>query len=80
MSFDVAIIGGGISGLATAEVLKRKGHSVVVLERQVNVGGNAQSERIDGFLMDHGPTTVNAALPMATNTQPALVLMIKSVT
>ncbi len=58
---DVAIIGGGISGLATAYTLKRLGLDVVVLERQVCAGGNAQSERIGGFLMEHGPSTVNAA-------------------
>lgn len=64
MTIDVAVIGGGISGLATASELKSKGLSVRVLERQVRAGGNAVSERIDGFLMDHGPTTVNAALPI----------------
>jgi oxygen-dependent protoporphyrinogen oxidase len=60
MTIDVAIIGGGISGLATAYSLKNKGHRVVVLERQHHPGGNAVSERIDGFLMEHGPSTVNA--------------------
>ena len=34
---------------------------MVVLERQVAVGGNAISERFDGFLMEHGPSTMNAA-------------------
>ncbi len=61
MTVDVAIIGGGISGLATAYALKHQGLDVVVLERQAHPGGNAQSERIGGFLMEHGPSTVNAA-------------------
>lgn len=61
MSFDVAVIGGGVSGLATAHALLRQGHRVVVLERQVRAGGNAMSERIGGFLMEHGPSSVNAA-------------------
>lgn len=60
MNVDVAIIGGGVSGLATAFDLKRRGHGVVVLERQAHAGGNAISERIGGFLMEHGPSTVNA--------------------
>lgn len=30
----MAVIGGGISGLATADILKRSGHQVIVLERQ----------------------------------------------
>ena len=63
MTIDVAVIGGGISGLATACELTRQGHSVVVLERQVRAGGNAVSERIGGFLMEHGPSTVTAATP-----------------
>ena len=61
MTVDVAVIGGGVSGLATAYELMTKGHRVVVLERQVRAGGNAISERIGGFLMEHGPSSVNAA-------------------
>jgi len=60
MSFDVAIIGGGVSGLSAAYDLSMRGYKVVVLERQVRPGGNAQSERIGGFLMEHGPSSVNA--------------------
>ncbi len=65
MTVDVAVIGGGISGLATAYGLTRHGHRVVVLERLVRAGGNAISERIGGFLMEHGPSTVTAAAPAA---------------
>lgn len=65
MNVDVAIIGGGVSGLATAYDLQRKGFRVVVLERQARAGGNAVSERFGGFLMEHGPSTVNATAPEA---------------
>jgi len=65
MRTDVAIIGGGISGLATAYELKRRDHRVLVLERQAQTGGNAFSERLGGFLMEHGPSTINAAYPVA---------------
>jgi oxygen-dependent protoporphyrinogen oxidase len=61
MSVDVAIIGAGVSGLTAAHELLRRGHRVVVLERQVRAGGNAISERVGGFLMEHGPSSVNAA-------------------
>jgi len=61
MNFDTAIIGGGVSGLSTAYDLMRRGHRVVVLERQVSTGGNAVSERFGGFLMEHGPSSVSAA-------------------
>jgi oxygen-dependent protoporphyrinogen oxidase len=65
MTVDVAIIGGGISGLATAYALKLQGLDVVVLERQTRSGGNAQTERFGGFQMEHGPSTVNAAITAA---------------
>lgn len=65
MMIDLVVIGGGISGLATAYELTRHGHRVLVLERQVRAGGNAISERIGGFLMEHGPSTVTAAASTA---------------
>ena len=65
MTLDVIVIGGGVSGLATAQALMARGYDVAVLERQVNAGGNAISERFDGFLMEHGPTTFNASVPEA---------------
>ena len=66
MNFDVAVIGGGISGLTIAYDLHRCGQRVVVLERQQQIGGNAISERIDGFLMEHGPSTLNTLAPQAS--------------
>ena len=60
MTCDVVIIGGGVSGLSAACELKGRGYNVVVLERQARSGGNAQSERFGGFLMEHGPSSVNA--------------------
>jgi oxygen-dependent protoporphyrinogen oxidase len=59
---DVVVIGGGISGLSAAWDLKSRGHSVTVLERQTRTGGNAISERRNGFLIEHGPSTINAAV------------------
>ncbi len=65
MSVDVIVIGGGVSGLATAHDLKQRGHDVVLLERQRQLGGSAVSERMNGFLMEHGPSTMNALVPAA---------------
>lgn len=55
---DVAVIGGGVSGLAAAYELRCRGYGVTVLERQARPGGNAVSERFGGFLMEHGPSTM----------------------
>ena len=57
---DTIVIGGGVSGLTLAHELMIKGRDVVLLERQVAVGGNAVSERISGYLMEHGPSSLNA--------------------
>lgn len=52
----VVVIGGGISGLATAALLGAEGHSVTVLEKQDVVGGRAHSWQEDGFRFDAGPS------------------------
>ena len=59
--YDVAVIGGGISGLTAAHRLQLTGHNVVLLERQVRTGGKALSTNTNGFLMEHGPSSVNGA-------------------
>lgn len=65
MTRDVIIIGGGVSGLSVAHDLMGCGFSVRVLERQKQTGGNAISERFDGFLMEHGPSTFGASTATA---------------
>lgn len=72
---DVIVIGGGISGLAVAYDLMKRGVDVQVLERQVRTGGNAISERFDGFLMEHGPTIFNASVQQAVAQIDALGLL-----
>jgi protoporphyrinogen/coproporphyrinogen III oxidase len=74
MTCDVVVIGAGVSGLATANHLMARGFDVRVLERQVRVGGNATTERFGGFLMEQGPTTLNAAYPKAMESINALGL------
>ncbi len=65
MTVDVAVIGGGISGLAAAHDLARRGREVLVLERQAATGGKARSLALGGFLMECGPSTINTAVPAA---------------
>lgn len=51
----VAIVGGGISGLALAERLAAEGAEPVVLEAAGRVGGKVGSFRKDGFTLECGP-------------------------
>jgi oxygen-dependent protoporphyrinogen oxidase len=55
---DFIVIGGGITGLATANALARKGRQVVVLESSNRLGGAVQTEERDGFLCEAGPNSM----------------------
>lgn len=52
----VAVVGGGIAGLATAALLARGGARVTLLERHDTVGGRAGTLELDGFRFDTGPS------------------------
>jgi oxygen-dependent protoporphyrinogen oxidase len=53
----VAVVGAGISGLATAYWLKNNDRDVTVFERAPRVGGTIVTEESDGFLLDLGPNS-----------------------
>jgi C-3',4' desaturase CrtD len=55
---DVAVIGGGMAGMATALRLQAAGLSTVVLEAHGHVGGCAGYYRKRGFSFDVGATTL----------------------
>jgi len=52
----VVVIGAGVAGLATAGLLARDGHEVVVLEKNDRVGGRAGTIERAGFRFDSGPS------------------------
>lgn len=52
----VAIIGGGVGGLATAIRLRASGHHVTVYERSHAVGGKLATYERDGYTFDIGPS------------------------
>jgi C-3',4' desaturase CrtD len=56
--YDVAIIGGGIAGMATAARLQACGLSTLVLEAHGQPGGCAGFFRRQGFAFDVGATTL----------------------
>src|SRR5437870_476547 len=57
-AIDVAVVGGGMAGMATALRLQAAGHSTLVLEAHGHVGGCAGYYRKKGFSFDVGATTL----------------------
>jgi protoporphyrinogen/coproporphyrinogen III oxidase len=51
----VAIVGSGISALASAVALKQKGIDFAVFEKDPAIGGKLLTERIDGLTVEGGP-------------------------
>lgn len=62
----VLVIGGGISGLACAWRLRRRGVPVLLLERGPRFGGVIGRVEKDGFNFDVGPQSFSATPPLAT--------------
>ncbi|RFS82546.1 amine oxidase [Actinomadura spongiicola] len=57
-SCDVAVLGGGLAGMATAARLQAAGVSTIVIEAHGHVGGCAGYYRRRGFSFDVGATTM----------------------
>ena len=64
-SFDVAVIGGGVSGLSAAYELRKRKRSVIVLERDRRPGGVVVTERVGEFVVDAGPDAILVQKPAA---------------
>jgi len=57
------VIGAGAAGLAAAATLRRAGLDVRVLEAGEAPGGVVRSERVGGYLVEHGPNTLRVSGP-----------------
>jgi oxygen-dependent protoporphyrinogen oxidase len=60
---NIAILGGGVTGLTAAWRLSKAGHRVTLLESAPRVGGNIRTERADGWLAEAGPNSFQEATP-----------------
>lgn len=64
MYHNVTIIGGGITGLATAWWLHQKGLDVILLERDHEVGGTMKTIHDDEWLIETGPNSALETTPL----------------
>jgi protoporphyrinogen/coproporphyrinogen III oxidase len=62
---DVAVVGGGIAGLAAAYELQRRGLTTRVFEATTRPGGVILSDRFDGWVVDGGPDALLVQKPAA---------------
>jgi oxygen-dependent protoporphyrinogen oxidase len=62
---QVAIIGGGITGLAAAWELHQQGLDFVLLEGAEKLGGKIKTERVDGFIIEGAADSFLATKPWA---------------
>ena len=67
MPVEVVIIGGGVSGLATAHYLGRHGIPSVILERASRLGGLIGTDVVQGCRLEAGPDSYLAAKPAVTD-------------
>ena len=51
----VLVVGGGITGLASAYALGRAGITTLLIEGSRRLGGKIRTEEVDGFVIEHGP-------------------------
>lgn len=66
-SIDVAIVGGGIAGLAAAWELQKRGVAARVLESAPRPGGVILTERFHGWTIDAGPDSILVQKPAAVS-------------
>ena len=63
----VAVVGGGITGLAAAHYLRRAGVPVTLVEAGDRLGGKIKTLELDGVPVEAGPDTFLARVPFAVN-------------
>lgn len=60
----VAVIGAGISGLATTHELRERGATVETFEATAQAGGVVQSRHVDGHVLELGPQRLRGVKPV----------------
>ena len=63
LSQSIAVLGAGLSGLRCAALLQEAGFDVQVYEKADRIGGRMMTDKVDGFLLDHGFHVMQSAYP-----------------
>lgn len=61
---SVAILGGGISGLVAGHMLQKSGIAFTLFEADASVGGKIKTTRSNGFIVEHGPNSLQSTSPL----------------
>lgn len=61
----MVVVGGGISGLATAYYLSKAGYAPTLVERETRLGGVITTESVEGCVIEGGPDSFLSAKPAA---------------
>ena len=61
----VIIVGSGLAGLTCARLLNEAGIPFIIVEGDGRIGGRVKTDRVDGFLLDHGFQVLQTAYPEA---------------
>jgi protoporphyrinogen/coproporphyrinogen III oxidase len=62
-TMNVAVLGGGVTGLTAAWKLSAAGHSVRLFESAPRLGGTVRTEAVDGWLVEAGPQSFQDSSP-----------------
>ena len=64
---EFVVVGAGIAGLTTAKILSENNKEVLLIEKSDSVGGRVQTDKYEGFLLDHGFQVLLTAYPEVHN-------------